>query len=53
MEITSMFGELMRRMPGIELAGEVRRLRSNFVNAIKEMPITFEPSLAVASRGAV
>jgi hypothetical protein len=26
-------------MPHLELAGEPKRLRSNFINAIKEMPV--------------
>jgi hypothetical protein len=28
-------------MPDMELAGPVRRLRSNFINGIKEMPVSF------------
>ena len=36
-------------MPDIELAGPVRRLRSNFINGIKEMPVRFTPSPAVAA----
>jgi cholest-4-en-3-one 26-monooxygenase len=43
LEIRVMFEELLRRMPDIELAGPVRRLRSNFLNAIKEMPVQFRP----------
>jgi len=44
LEIRVMFEELLRRMPDIELAGPVRRLRSNFINGVKEMPIRFTPS---------
>jgi hypothetical protein len=39
-----MLTELLRRMETIELAGPVRRLRSNFINGIKEMPVTFTPA---------
>jgi hypothetical protein len=27
----------------MELTGDVRRLRSNFINGIKEMPVRFTP----------
>ena len=40
-EIRVMFEELMRRLPGIELAGPVQRLRSNFISGIKHMPVRF------------
>jgi hypothetical protein len=33
-------------MPDIELDGEVSRLRSNFLNGIKHMPVRFTPSAA-------
>jgi cholest-4-en-3-one 26-monooxygenase len=44
MEIRVMFSELLRRMPDIELAGPVQRLRSNFINGIKHLPVRFTPS---------
>jgi cholest-4-en-3-one 26-monooxygenase len=31
-------------MPSIELAGNVRKLRSNFINGIKEMPVRHTPT---------
>jgi cholest-4-en-3-one 26-monooxygenase len=40
-EIKVMLTELLNRMETIELAGPVRRLRSNFINGIKEMPVAF------------
>jgi cytochrome P450 len=43
LEIRILFEELLRRLPDIELAGPVRRLRSNFINGIKEMPIRYTP----------
>jgi cytochrome P450 len=39
LEIRVMFEELLQRLAGIRLAGEVRRVRSNFVNGIKELPV--------------
>jgi cholest-4-en-3-one 26-monooxygenase len=41
LELSVLFETLSRRMPDIELAGNLRRLRSNFINGIKEMPIRF------------
>ncbi|MHB8378221.1 MAG: cytochrome P450, partial [Dehalococcoidia bacterium] len=43
LEIRVMFEELFRRLPDIELAGTPRRLRSNFVNGIKHLPVRFTP----------
>ena len=43
LEIKLVFEELLRRLPDIELAGPVRRLRSNFINGTKELPIRFTP----------
>ncbi len=43
LEIRIMFDELLRRMPELELDGPVRRLRSNFLNAIKSMPVKYRP----------
>lgn len=40
LEIRIMFEELLPRLADIRLAGEVRRVRSNFVNGIKELPVT-------------
>ena len=43
LEIKVMFEELLRRLPDIELAGQVERLRSSFINGIKRMPVRFTP----------
>jgi cholest-4-en-3-one 26-monooxygenase len=43
MEMRVMFEELFRRLPDLELAGPVKRLRSNFINGIKSMPVRFTP----------
>ena len=39
MEIRLMFETLLPRLKSIELTGEVRRVRSNFVNGIKTLPV--------------
>jgi len=44
LEIRVLFEELLPRLADIRLAGEVRRVRSNFVNGIKALPV--EVSLA-------
>ncbi len=44
LELTVLFELLLDRVPDIRPAGRVRRLRSNFINGIKEMPVRFTPS---------
>jgi cholest-4-en-3-one 26-monooxygenase len=44
MEIQVMFDRLLDRIPDITLDGEVQRLRSNFINGTKHIPVTFAPS---------
>jgi len=46
MEIRVMFEELLRRLPDIELAGDVRMLRSHFIDGIKSIPVKFSPESA-------
>jgi cholest-4-en-3-one 26-monooxygenase len=41
LEIKVMFEELLQRLPDIELDGPVARLRSNFINGIKRMPVAY------------
>ena len=43
LEMKVMFDVLADRLPNIELAGDVKRLRSHFINGIKEMPVIFTP----------
>jgi cholest-4-en-3-one 26-monooxygenase len=43
LEIKVMFEEILARMPDIELDGNVRRLRSNFINGVKEIPVRYTP----------
>jgi len=44
MELRKIFTGLMKRLPDIELAAEPRRLRSNFINGVKEMRVSFTPT---------
>jgi len=44
LEIRTMFEELLDRVPDLELAGPPRRLRSNFINGIKHLPVQFRPT---------
>ncbi|GAA1028016.1 MULTISPECIES: cytochrome P450 [Amycolatopsis] len=50
-EISAFFGQLLRRLPDIRLDGEVDRLRSNFANAVKRMPVAFAPTRVAARIG--
>ena len=43
MEIRLMFEELLPRIADIQLTGEVTRVRSNFVNGIKKLPVAITP----------
>ena len=42
-EIRVMFEELFRRFPDIELDGDPERLRSNFINGVKHLPVRYTP----------
>ena len=39
--VKAIFDEVLRRLPDITPAGESQRLRSNFINGIKHLPVTF------------
>jgi cytochrome P450 len=39
-EIRIMFSEILRELPELELAGDVQRLCSNFINGIKHLPVS-------------
>lgn len=41
LQLRSVFTELLTRLPDMELAGEPKRLRSNFINGVKQMPVGF------------
>ncbi|MGO9451460.1 MAG: cytochrome P450 [Candidatus Binataceae bacterium] len=46
LELRVIIDEVRRRIPDIELAGPIERLRSNFVAGIKHMPVRFSPKRA-------
>jgi len=43
LELEIIFDELLRRLPDMRLAGPYRRLRSNFIDGMKEMPVAYTP----------
>jgi cytochrome P450 len=43
LELNVIFEEVIRRIRNPKFASPVKRLRSNFINGIKEMKITFDP----------
>ena len=45
-EMKVMMTELLRRVPDMALDGPVERLRSNFINGIKRMPVRYTPDTA-------
>lgn len=44
LQITCMIREILRRFPTAEHTGPVRRMRSDFINGIKHMPLNFQPA---------
>jgi cholest-4-en-3-one 26-monooxygenase len=44
LELRVMIREVLRRLPDLELTAEPGRLRSNFINGVKTMPVRFAPS---------
>ena len=50
LELRVLLQAVAERMPGIALHGEVSRLRSNFINGIKHMPVRFAPVAPAAGR---
>ena len=49
MEIRVMFDRLLDRMPDIRQDGDVQRLRSNFINGVKHIPVAFTASAPVGA----
>ena len=43
LELNAIFDEIVPRLRNPQFAGPVRRLRSNFINGVKEMPVRFDP----------
>ncbi len=48
LELNAIFEEIVPRLRTPEFAGPVRRLRSNFINGVKEMRVRFEPGKCAA-----
>ena len=44
-----MFDELVKRVASVEITGEVKRLRSNFINGIKHLPVRLRQAGARAA----
>ena len=41
LQLKVLFEELLKRFPDIHVSGSVRRLRSNFISGIKDMPVRY------------
>lgn len=50
LQLNTIFRELLTRLPDIEIDGDVKRLHSNFIDGIKEMPVRFTPESRQARR---
>ena len=48
MELQEIFRGILTRLPDLELAAPARRLRSNFMNGVKEMRVRFTPQARAA-----
>jgi cytochrome P450 len=44
LEMQVVFEELLRRLPDMEQAGDIHRLRSNLISGIKHMPVKYTPT---------
>jgi hypothetical protein len=42
LEVRVMFEEMVPRVKSLEIIGPIERLRSNFINGIKHMPVRVE-----------
>ena len=49
MEIAVMFDRLLDRLPDLSLDGPAQRLRSNFINGTKHLPVAFTPTAPVGA----
>jgi cytochrome P450 len=49
-EASAIIPEVFKRMRGLELAGPVKRTRSNQMNGIKSMPVRFTPARRMGGR---
>ena len=53
LEIRAMVREIVERMPDLELTGPVDRMRSDFINGIKSMPVRFTKTPRRVTAGSV
>ncbi len=53
MELRLIFEEIATRLGDMALAGDVERLRSNFIGGIKHMPVSFTPGERRHAAGSV
>jgi cytochrome P450 len=44
LQLTSLLGETLRRLPDLQIDGPVLRVRSNFINGIRHLPVRFTPA---------
>jgi cholest-4-en-3-one 26-monooxygenase len=44
MEINILLVELVKRVPASKMVGDVKRLRLNFINEIKHLPVQLAPA---------
>jgi cholest-4-en-3-one 26-monooxygenase len=51
LELRAIFAGIVERLHDVELAAPPRRLRSTFVNGVKEMRVTFRPDARVGTEG--
>ncbi len=49
MEMSILFEELVKRVASVERTGAVKRLRSNFINGLKHLPVRLTPSARKAA----
>jgi len=49
MEMSILFEELVKRVASVERTGPVKRLRSNFINGLKHLPVHLTPSARKAA----
>ncbi len=49
MEMSILFEELVKRVASVERTGPVKRLRSNFINGLKHLPVRLTPSARKAA----
>lgn len=45
MQLRCIFREIVTRLPDIELAAPLRRMRGNFIDGVKEMPVRYTPEV--------